>query len=173
MQGGQRARVAINRGPVIHETIDDEVIVIHLVSGNYYSLRKSGKDIWHLLEHGATLDQIVDVLAERSTTPRQEVDRSVRRLVDDLLREDLAIVTVVGDGPSIGIAASSNGAGRAVEEFAEPKLERYTDMQDLVLLDPVHEVGPEGWPHRGDPEDVDSSQNAPSTSDEGGSSHPR
>jgi hypothetical protein len=25
-------------------------------------------------------------------------------------------------------------------------LERYEDMQDLILLDPVHEVEEEGWP---------------------------
>jgi len=26
-------------------------------------------------------------------------------------------------------------------------VEKYTDMQDLVLLDPVHEVDERGWPH--------------------------
>jgi len=30
--------------------------------------------------------------------------------------------------------------------FAPPVLERYTDMQDYFLLDPIHEVSPEGWP---------------------------
>ena len=31
--------------------------------------------------------------------------------------------------------------------FVPPTLEKYTDMQDLVLLDPVHEVDERGWPH--------------------------
>jgi hypothetical protein len=31
--------------------------------------------------------------------------------------------------------------------FTQPVLEVYTDMQDLLLLDPIHEVDEEaGWP---------------------------
>jgi hypothetical protein len=31
--------------------------------------------------------------------------------------------------------------------FRTPRLEKFTDMQDLILLDPVHEVDARGWPH--------------------------
>jgi hypothetical protein len=31
--------------------------------------------------------------------------------------------------------------------FEPPVLEKFTDMQDLILLDPVHEVDERGWPH--------------------------
>ena len=31
--------------------------------------------------------------------------------------------------------------------FVAPKLETYTDMQDIILLDPVHKVDSRGWPH--------------------------
>ncbi len=27
-----------------------------------------------------------------------------------------------------------------------PKFEKFTDMQDLLLFDPIHEVQPSGWP---------------------------
>ncbi len=30
--------------------------------------------------------------------------------------------------------------------FAPPRLQRYTDMQDLLLLDPIHDVDEVGWP---------------------------
>ena len=33
-----------------------------------------------------------------------------------------------------------------------PNLEKHTDMAELILLDPVHEVDSMGWPHR--PEDA-------------------
>jgi hypothetical protein len=36
--------------------------------------------------------------------------------------------------------------------FQAPALEKHSDMQDLILLDPVHEVGPRGWPHAADSE---------------------
>jgi hypothetical protein len=32
--------------------------------------------------------------------------------------------------------------------FESPTLAKFTDMEDLLLLDPVHEVSPDqGWPH--------------------------
>ena len=31
--------------------------------------------------------------------------------------------------------------------FEAPVLEKYTDMQTLLLVDPVHEVDDRGWPH--------------------------
>jgi hypothetical protein len=30
--------------------------------------------------------------------------------------------------------------------YAQPLLETYTEMQDLLLLDPIHDVGEAGWP---------------------------
>jgi hypothetical protein len=27
-------------------------------------------------------------------------------------------------------------------------LQKFTDMQELLLLDPIHEVDERGWPHR-------------------------
>jgi hypothetical protein len=27
-------------------------------------------------------------------------------------------------------------------------LEKFTDMHDLLLMDPIHEVSDAGWPHR-------------------------
>ncbi len=35
----------------------------------------------------------------------------------------------------------------ATRDYEEPKLGKHTDMQELLLLDPVHEVGETGWPN--------------------------
>ena len=46
--------------------------------------------------------------------------------------------------------APPNGSAPAdaARVFEAPRLEKYTDMQDLVLLDPVHEVDEQGWPQQ-------------------------
>ena len=59
------------------------------------------------------------------------------------------------------VARSENGDGEpaasapveATERapFVTPRLERYTDMQDIILLDPVHKVDSQGWPHAAAP----------------------
>jgi hypothetical protein len=38
---------------------------------------------------------------------------------------------------------ASTGQSR---QFVPPVLERYDDMEDLLLLDPVHDVDAQGWP---------------------------
>jgi hypothetical protein len=38
--------------------------------------------------------------------------------------------------------------GAAAQPYQEPKLGKYTDMQELLLLDPVHEVDEAGWPNK-------------------------
>ena len=45
--------------------------------------------------------------------------------------------TSTPDGPSDGLRAP----------FVAPELKRYADMQDLLLLDPVHDVDEKGWPN--------------------------
>ena len=39
--------------------------------------------------------------------------------------------------------------GEASEKrpYVPPQIERFTDMQELLLLDPIHEVDDTGWPH--------------------------
>ena len=32
--------------------------------------------------------------------------------------------------------------------YVAPTLQKYSDMQDLLLIDPVHEVDETGWPNR-------------------------
>ena len=36
------------------------------------------------------------------------------------------------------------GNGRAKRAFVAPELEVFTDMQDPILLDPIHDGGPSG-----------------------------
>jgi hypothetical protein len=50
----------INTPGVIHETIDEEVVIIEFESGNYYSLDKAGAAIWGFIAGGATVGGIVE-----------------------------------------------------------------------------------------------------------------
>src|SRR4029077_17954546 len=62
-EGGLR----LNTPHVIHETIDDEVIVINLASGSYYSLKGAGTDVWDVLQSapGAGVGAIAAAVARR------------------------------------------------------------------------------------------------------------
>ena len=140
----ENARFRVVSPDVMHETIDGEVIVINLVSGNYYSLRGSGADVWSLIQAPATRAEVVEALSSRYDAPHSEMESAVGGFVDELRAEGL-VADTVDDAPT-GAAAPALSGDDQKQPFQVPKLEKYTDLQDLVLLDPVHEVTETGWP---------------------------
>ena len=134
-------RYRVNSPQVINETIDGEAIMINLATGAYYSLDRVGGDVWTVLEHGATVDDVVTALQARYDGTAEDMTAGVGALVDQLVAEEL-IVQADGNG-----APPAPEASGEKQPFSPPRLDKFTDMQDLILLDPVHEVDSRGWPH--------------------------
>ncbi len=129
-------------GPeIVHETVDGEVIAIDLANGSYYSLAGSGLVVWELLALGASEAEIHTALAARFEAEDAEIRAAVSALLGQL-QENGLIVSEAGTTPGTPPAASSG----AKAPFEAPRLERYTDMKDYFLLDPIHEVDTAGWP---------------------------
>jgi hypothetical protein len=134
----------VNRPDVMMESFEGEVIIIHMKRGTYYSLRGSAPLIWDLIGQGCSVEKTGDQMAAHYPEQEEEVRNSVRNLVEELIAEDLI-------APSTATSTTSDETFPKVKvdgPFAPPLLERYTDMQDLLLLDPIHEVDETGWPAR-------------------------
>ncbi|MFN8024898.1 MAG: PqqD family protein [Acidimicrobiia bacterium] len=128
----------VNAPTVAAETVDGEVLMIHLDSGNYYSLRDTGAIVWGALEQGVATEAIVDALG--GDAARAEIERFLAELV----AENLVVAT---DAPVTDTWVGTLPASACGAPAAPPVLEKFTDMQHLILLDPVHEVDAgEGWP---------------------------
>jgi hypothetical protein len=127
----------------IHSKVfDDEVVVLEMSSGTYFSLRGSGVQVWLLVEKNASAAGIAEALAASHDAPKSEIATAVDALLEELIGAGL----IVAD-PSM----ERGGDGAQPSErtpFRPPEVERFTDMQDLLLLDPIHEVDDiSGWPH--------------------------
>jgi hypothetical protein len=127
---------------VIHQTLDGEVIVVNLDTGTYYSFDGVAAEIWAAVERGLTVEETAAEAADHHGTSPRVAEPAVKRFLAELAHEEL-IVTLNGSKP---IAAPATADGTAQEPFPEPVLNKYTDMQDLLLLDPIHEVDERGWP---------------------------
>ena len=139
-------RFQINAPEVVAETIEDEVIVIHLKTGTYYSLVKAGAAVWQLLEAGASPEEAATALQSRYAGDPELISRSVSELVNALVAEKLVVESVSpGGSPGYTVADAATDA-RPREPFEAPRLEPYIDMQALIQLDPVHETDDRGWP---------------------------
>ena len=129
-------RYRVNTPNVVHEIIEGEAVIVNLANGLYYSVDRAGADIWALLEQGVAVDDIVASLAERYTDPRDQIEASVHEFLAHLEAENL-IVPDSGEGASAPRPAPPpTGAYQA--RFEPPVLQKYSDMEDLLLLDPLH-----------------------------------
>lgn len=131
----------INQPQVISQTIDGEVVVIHLLTGTYYSLAGAAACLWNALERGAATAQMPELLESRFT----ECDAELEKIVTDFLGELSAESLIVPAEKNNATPVAPNTSVRQ-EKFARPALKKFTDMQELLLLDPIHEVDATGWP---------------------------
>lgn len=144
MGGGTRTVFRANAPRVISETAGGEAIMIDLVSGDYFSLNETGTAIWTLIEASASQAEILAALASRYDGAHEELESAVQSFLGDLEREELIVLADNGDRPAVSY--EPNGT-RDRGAFVRPQLEKFSDMQDLILIDPVHEVSERGWPH--------------------------
>ena len=135
----------IKRPDVVHETIDDETVIVNLESGNYYSLRYTGVDVWNFIDGGASYEEISNSLSSKYAADKEEIKKAVRDLLMMFQKEGL--VQTSSEKETASTASPPAPSGGTLVEFKAPLFEKYTDMQQVLLLDPVHEVTEEGWPH--------------------------
>jgi Coenzyme PQQ synthesis protein D (PqqD) len=130
------------KSDVVHETVDGEVILIDLANGSYYSLAGCGAAVWEALATGATGGEICAALEARFEAEPDAIEGAVAELLAQLRGFELIVEASVGSSTALPPPAAE--VDRAA--FVAPVIERYTDMKDYFLLDPIHEVSAEGWP---------------------------
>lgn len=128
---------------IMHEMIDNEVVVVNLDNGTYYSFDGVGGQIWALLgAEGASVVGMTDAVSARYAGEAEQIASAVSRFIEQLRDEGLVRV---GSGDGAVVSSVNDSAER--EAFEEPALQKYTDMEALLLADPIHEVDDAGWPH--------------------------
>jgi len=143
MNAGRRYQ--IDRTRIIFEQFEDETVLVNTETGYYYSLSNTGSEILRLLEEGCSADDLPTILFGSSEDTHQWRD-IVEKFVDQLADE--IIITVRSSDYSNQIDRDSGPAryGDGIE-YIPPVLERFDDVRDLLLIDPIHQVDQEyGWP---------------------------
>ena len=133
----------INSPPVVLETVDEETIIVNLDTGSYYDLNHTGGRLLEAFGRGLGLDAAIDRIASDYSVDREGVAAAPETLVGQLEEEG---IVVAADDPAANGAV--NGWEPPAKPYEAPALSKYTDMQELLLLDPVHEVDGAGWPNK-------------------------
>jgi hypothetical protein len=101
---------------VVSDSFDGDRVVIDIQTGAYYMLTPDAASLW----------------SEASDVGEVDGDSDRLPVLMRLLQEGL-----------LEAQESPNGVEPAPVESA---FTRYTDMEELLLIDPIHEVDNEGWP---------------------------
>jgi hypothetical protein len=129
-----------NTPAVVAETVNGETIIMHHRTGSYYDGSGSAALLWTAIESGADAHSLAEILL-RTYEIRDEVARSA---VDQFLAF-LVMHNLVTEHP--GSPAPLSFQGRQEQRpFSMPEFSVHTDLADMLLLDPIHDVDEAGWP---------------------------
>jgi hypothetical protein len=121
-----------NDQEVASSVVDGEAIFINLSTGVYYSLRGAGAALWSLLAAGHSVEAAAQRIAAIAGVSSAEVARAGAALVARLVEERLALPTEHGAAEPAEVELEAQW----IVPYAAPALETYSDMADLLALDP-------------------------------------
>ena len=132
--------LAVTGPSIVHEMIDDEVIVVDLDKGLYFSIEGIGAHLWALASAGSSVE---DIVRWASTTFADVAGASTDATAFLASLETHGLMRPVSD-----VQVTDRADGVAPTEYHTPTVQVYSDMEELLLLDPIHEVSDDaGWPH--------------------------
>jgi hypothetical protein len=126
---------------IAHQVFGDEVVIINLYSGIYYSLTGTAAQVWIRTIQNYSLN---DILADFSLIYEDitaEERQQISELITDLLDKNL--ITEAQNTTAVKVEFDST---LPKKPFTKPEIEVFSDMQEILLLDPVHDVDKSGWP---------------------------
>lgn len=124
-------RLCPNQEEIAGEILDGEAIIINLATGSYYSMADSGALVWQAVEQHCSLDEIANRLTLHYDVPLERAREDVAAIADRLLAERIAVASET--------SASRGDAPAAPEQrlaYATPALTAYSDLRNLLALDP-------------------------------------
>jgi hypothetical protein len=114
-------------------TVDRETLVISFADGHYYAITGVGSDLLATLANGPL--SLEYVVASFMAHFEKKADEIVKFVSESAFLE----------------TGEFEGEERLVRwslPYLEPKVTTHAELADILVLDPIHDAGPAGWPSR-------------------------
>lgn len=124
------------------ELFDNELIMVNLDSGLYYTLGGTIVSFLSTLPIQGSIDLAIEkFLSQKSYNKNcyDEFSSNLSKSIKDLVEEQILVWHEKTPIKEVVIDQVHS------EEYVPSIFKRYADMQDLLLLDPIHEVDEDGW----------------------------
>jgi hypothetical protein len=129
----------LNEEKMFCDITDGIAIVINSETGIYYGFNKFGTSVFENLIKGVSVEKVLEAAKALAGAP-DDLGAKFTKFVDTLAEKGLVIA---GDESA---EAAAIDAAAAEEDKFEPAVTEYSDAQELLLADPIHDVKDEtGW----------------------------
>ena len=133
-------RYQFRKNQVAMERIEGELIIISMDSGKYFSASGPAADILFLIDAGKNL---IEIQQELETLFNSRIVKSeIETIIEFALKENL--LELLTDDFAHSKSELPEDYMRTT--WVTPNIVEFSDLQDLILVDPVHDASLKGWP---------------------------
>ena len=126
---------------ILSDVFGEEVVLVNLESGVYYSLKYSAAQIWIRLINQYSPTEVFADLIQIYQVDENDLISDINLFITQLLEDK--IIKIASETEKKSIEFNSKGI---LVTYTSPVVETFSDMQEILLLDPVHDVDKAGWP---------------------------
>ncbi len=119
------------------DIFDNEYVIANLDTGLYYNVQGSAVSLLQALPFDAPVDYITQVM-QANPANAAGIETELGNIWQQLLAEE---IVKQSDAP----VTPANRELPVAGVYVPSRFNRYADMQDLLMLDPIHDVDEEGW----------------------------
>jgi len=124
------------------DVFDGEYIIANLDTGLYYSIQGLAVALVNALPFEAS-SPVIHQLSEAFPDHTDTIQKELAGIFQELQQEDII-------RESTGQIPAEPRLHPIPEQYVPSRFNRYADMQDLLLLDPIHDVDEDGWTVKND-----------------------
>lgn len=145
MPDNRQIKFLLNSADIVYEEYPDETVIADLKHGVYFTLNRPAADMFSALIAAPSRQTAERWLAEIYNVDREKITGAVESLVTSLIDGKIVALSPAGESEeNLPVPLALRAAAKS---FGKPEMMKYSDVEDLLKLDPVHEVEHEsGWP---------------------------
>ncbi len=116
------------------EDFGDEIVFINVKNGSYFSLKGKAVEVFRLMDKPCSEEKLLSLIADKYD--KEEKER-IHRVIESF--------------ETMGLLLACDGTEdlnwREDPKLGPTQFVEHNDIQDLIKLDPIHDVTDTGWPN--------------------------
>ena len=121
----------VNRDRVAWRVVDDEAVLIHSDTSDYFSLNQSATWLWGLMDLPRSGEDLTAALSARYARPSAETGSDVMSYLEHLTKAGLVLQEA--ESVPLAIPAVLGGAAVPRDGYEPPQLVKFGNLETLIL----------------------------------------